>query len=212
MKYIVESTEEGFMCDSVLTVDEIKALFAETARQMAETDRKMAETDRLIDKVTLDIAENGRQIDALRKELGGVGDSNGLVAEDIVYNLLEKRMSFAGIDFDEIDRGLSRGKKLPNGERIRGEYDVILYNGTTIAIIEIKYRVRPKNIERLIDVQLPRFRQIFPYYKDFKVYLGLGGMSFEKGVEEEALLRGIGTLKLDGESVVEINDKNVKAW
>jgi hypothetical protein len=43
------------------------------------------------------------------------------------------------------------------------------------------------------------------------MYLGLGGMSFEKGIAEMAREQGIATLMLSGDAV-EINDKDVKAW
>jgi hypothetical protein len=43
------------------------------------------------------------------------------------------------------------------------------------------------------------------------MYLGLGGMTFERGVAEEAHRQGIATLMLSGDAV-EIDDKDVKAW
>jgi hypothetical protein len=67
-----------------------------------------------------------------------------------------------------------RPRKLPDGKNVTGEYDILLYNGTSVAIIEVKHRVRRDAFKRLIEVQMPRFRQIFPEYKDCKMYLGLG--------------------------------------
>jgi len=192
------------MGESVMTFEEIRALQAETAKQMAENAKKSAEIDVKIDKLTVDI-------DKMREELGNIGHNNGLVAEEIVYHSLNKNMTFAGIEFDSIDKGVTREKKLPDGKKVKGEYDVVLHNGTSVAIIEVKHRVGRESLTRLIEMQLPRFRQIFPQYKDFKMYLGLGGMSFEKGVEEEARRQGIATLMLSGDAV-EINDKDVKAW
>jgi len=120
-------------------------------------------------------------------------------------------MMFAGIEFDYIDHGLIRTRKLPDGSKIKGEYDVLLYNGTSIGLIEVKQRVGKEALDRLVNVQLPRFRQVFPQYANFKMYLGLGGMSFEKGIAEKAQSMGIATLMLSGDAV-DVNDKNVKAW
>jgi len=94
---------------------------------------------------------------------------------------------------------------------VNGEYDVFLKNGSAVAIIEVKQRVGKKALKHLIDVQLPRFKLFYPEYKDFKMYLSLGGMSFERGVAEEARRQGIATLMLSGDAV-EIDDKDVKAW
>jgi hypothetical protein len=118
---------------------------------------------------------------------------------------------FAGIKFDFIVHGTEQSRKLPDGKKVNGEYDVVLRNGSSIAIIEVKHRVGIDALTRLTTVQLPRFKQVYPEYKDFKMYLGLGGMTFERGVAEEAHRQGIATLMLSGDAV-EIDDKDVKAW
>ena len=192
------------MGGNVPTVEEIMAMFAESAKRSAEIDAR-------IDKLTQHVAKNDEKFAKMRKELGGIGDSNGFFAEDAIYESLYERKMFGGVKFGCVSRGMKGELELPNGEYIKGEYDVVLINSTSAAIVEAKYRVRKKDLDRLLTVQLPRFKLIFPVYATFKVYLGLGGMSFESGVEEEALQSGVGTLKLCGEAVV-INDKNVKAW
>ncbi|GBU20274.1 hypothetical protein R80B4_00150 [Fibrobacteres bacterium R8-0-B4] len=210
------------MDEYIPTFAEIRAQMAETGKQMeknakqlakideimAENAKKSAEIDARIDKVT---AELTRNIDKMREELGNIGNNNGLVAEEIVFHSLEKTLTFAGEKFDYIDHGLVRSRKTPDGKKVTGEYDVLLCNGTSAALIEVKHRVGKKALDRLIDVQLPRFRIVCPQYKDAKIYLGLGGMSFETGIAEEARSLGIATLTLSGDAV-EIDDEGVKAW
>ncbi|MCL1947912.1 MAG: hypothetical protein FWF51_12310, partial [Chitinivibrionia bacterium] len=82
----------------------------------------------------------------VHKELGGIGDSNGKFCETYFYNSLLNSMHFGGKDFDRIDKGLKRAQKLPDGKKIAGEYDVVMYNGDTIALIEVKYKVRKDHI------------------------------------------------------------------
>jgi len=196
--------KEGVMGEKLPTFEEMMAGFAEIRAGFAEIREMMAENAKKS-------AENDQKFADMREELGNIGHNNGLVAEEIVYHSLNKNMTFAGIEFDSIDKGFTREKKLPDGRKVKGEYDVILKNGSAIAIIEVKHRVGQEALDRLITVQLPRFKQIFPEYKDFKMYLGLGGMSFEKGIAEKAREQGIATLTLSGDAV-EINDANVKAW
>jgi hypothetical protein len=192
------------MGERTLTDEDIKAMFAESEKLLAKTIEQVDRTDK-------QMAETDRQIAKIHKELGNIGQNNGLIAEEIVFHSLEKDRIFAGIKFDFVDHGTVRSGALPDGKRVKGEYDVLLKNGTSVAIIEVKHRVGQEALERLIEVQLPRFRQIFPEHKDAKMYLGLGGMSFEKGVAEKARSLGIATLTLSGDAV-EINDKDVKAW
>jgi len=198
---------------------ETEMLLQELIKQQTENAKEMAQLREENDKEMAQLRENSeremaqlkKSQEEMQKVLSGIGISNGLVAEDLIFNSLNNRMSFGGITFDDIDQGIRRGKRLPDGSKVVGEYDVVLFNGAAIAIIDVKYRVRKEDIEYLIDVQMPKFKVLFPQYKDFNVYLGLGGMSFQRGVERDALQRGIGTFKLKGE-IVEINDKHLKVW
>jgi hypothetical protein len=199
------------MGERVPTFEEMMAGFAEIRAGLAETRAGLEKTEKLMAENAKKTAETDKKFAKIHKELGGIGENNGLVAEEIVFHSLAKNKIFAGIRFDSVDHGTVRSKTLPDGKEVKGEYDVLLYNGTSVAIIEVKHRVGRDALTRLIEVQLPRFRQIFPEYKDCKMYLGLGGMSFEKGIAEEAHRQGIATLTLSGDAV-EINDKDVKAW
>jgi type I site-specific restriction-modification system R (restriction) subunit len=199
------------MGERTLTDEDIKAMFSLSEKQLAKLIEQSEKTDRQIAETAKQMAETDKKIAKIHKELGGIGENNGLVAEEIVFHSLAKNKIFAGITFDFVDHGLVRSRKLLDGKNVTGEYDVLLYNGTSVAIIEVKHRVGQEALKRLIEVQLPRFRQIFPEHKDCKMYLGLGGMSFEKDIAEEARSLGIATLTLSG-NAVEINDKDVKAW
>ena len=195
----------------ILTYEELMALFAASEKRMAEHDKEMSELWKLHKENEKGSAELQKSQEEMQKVLSGIGISNGLVAEDLIFNSLNKSKLFGGITFDDIVQGIKRGKRLPDGSKVIGEYDVVLFNGAAIAIIDVKYRVRKEDIDYLIDVQMPKFKVLFPQYKDFDVYLGLGGMSFQKSVERDALQRGVGTFKLKGEAV-EINDKHLKVW
>jgi hypothetical protein len=206
------------MGKKVPTFEEIMAMFAESAKRGAEIDKQLAENAKQLAEIDKQMAETAKQMAEtdkkfakIHKELGGIGENNGLVAEEIVFHSLAKDKIFAGITFDSVDHGTVRSRTLPDGRSVTGEYDVLLENGSAVAIIEVKHRVGQEALKRLVEVQLPRFRQIFPEYKDCKMYLGLGGMSFEKGIAEEARSLGIATLTLSGDAV-EIDDKDVKAW
>lgn len=57
---------------------------------------------------------------------------------------------------------------------LQDEFDIILINGTSVAIIEIKYKVRPNDIEKLFK-KMENFRILFPIYKNYKLYAGMAG-------------------------------------
>jgi hypothetical protein len=77
----------------------------------------------------------------------------------------------------------------------------VLENGDTLAIIETKYEVRKEDVTKFATTQLPKFRTLFPKYSDYKILLGIGGMSFDNYVKEEANKYGIGLIKVVGDKV-----------
>ena len=143
--------------------------------------------------------ENREQIKEISKQIGGITKSNGKVAEATIYNSLERDMTFAGIEFDAIEKNKKLHSKKLN---LKGEYDVVMYNGDTLAIIEIKYNVERDDVNELIDKKkVEKFRLLFPEYKDYKILLGIGGGSFESDAEAEANKYGIGIIKVVGDKV-----------
>jgi len=67
-------------------------------------------------------------------------------------------MEFAGQKYDGIDSGLKRKIKSLN---LQGEYDLLLYNCTSVVIIEIKYSAEKKHIGWLLK-EATIFKQLFP--------------------------------------------------
>jgi len=154
------------------------------------------------------LMENHEQIKELFTSINGIANSNGEMAEEMIYNSFKRDKTFAGIKFDEIERNIKlKFKKL----NLEGEYDVVLQNGDTLAIIETKYKVRKKDVSKLVDKKLDNFRKRFSIFNDYKILLGVCGMSFENEAIVETNKNGIGIIKVVGDKV-EYQTKNVKIY
>ena len=86
---------------------------------------------------------------------------------------------------------------LSDGERLaaycdEGEYDIVMYNGDTVALIEVKYKAHTKDIAKLLKNEPQNFRQTFTEYKDYKFYLGLAQI-YESDLEICCLLNLLNT-------------------
>ena len=90
------------------------------------------------------------------------------------------------------------------------EHDILLVNGKSLAIIEVKYKAQRSDIQKLLD-RLPNFRTLFAEYKNRQIFLGLAAFSFDKSVEEEAEKAGIAIVKQVGDAVI-FKDEHVKAF
>ena len=158
---------------------------AETARQMEETDRKMKE---------------------LQKTVGGISNNQGSFAEAYFFNSFEQgKRNFFGEKFDEIAKNLTHF-----WQGIKDEYDIVLYNHASVALIEVKYKAHINDIPDVLK-KAETFRILFPNYKDFKIYLGLASLSFYPELEERCIEQGIAVIKQVGDTVV-INDKHLKVF
>ena len=184
------------------TFDMVWLMFAELGEQIKQNDKvlteRFAETDKMIQSLSANIDKNAVAIKETNQAIGGVAKSNGYMAEEAIFNALERDMSFAGIKFDDIDRAKKRKIKKLN---LEGEYDVMLKNGDTIALIEIKHRVREGTAHKLATEKLNNFRKLYSEYEKYEIVLGIGGMSFEGNAIEEAKANGVGVIKIVGEKV-----------
>jgi len=164
-----------------------------------------------IDAMTKESENGWKKIDdsikAMHQELGGISKSNGEVAETYFVNSFTNSMQFAGQEYDSFTPNLKKKDKKLN---LQGEYDLVMYNCTSIAIIEIKYKAREKDVQKLL-MKAPIFKQLFPQYANYGLYLGLAAFHFEENTEEASIEQGIAVIKEVGNNVV-INDKNLKLF
>jgi len=144
---------------------------------------------------------------AMQKEVGGISNSNGAMAESYFVNSFTQSMQFAGQKYDEISPNLSRKIKSLN---LQGEYDLVLYNCSSVVIIEIKYKADNDDIEELLE-KAPIFKKLYPQYANFDLYLGLAALHFNKKVEKESIKQGIAVIKQIGDAMV-INDAHLRRF
>ena len=144
---------------------------------------------------------------AMQKEMGGISNSNGDVAESYFINSFERSMQFAGQRYDNIDSNVRRKNRQL---RLQGEYDIVLYNCSSVAIIEIKYKAKKEDVEPLLN-KAQTFKQLFPEYAHYDLYVGLAGMHVNITAEREAIKQGVAVIKQVGDNMV-INDAHLKTF
>jgi hypothetical protein len=207
-----------------ITYDEVMAMMAENSAQLAKTDVQMAEnavrfeeTRKLIAAnaaeakarsalIDAQIAETEKTVKSISEQLGNIGHNNGEFAEEYFANDLEDKKTFAGMLFDEVGRNIKgiHGK-------LKDEFDIVMYNSVAVVIMEIKYKVHVNYLEEMVEKKVKNFRELFPYYKDYKIYLGIGSMSFYDDVVTKAKELGIAILRQKGETI-EVDTETIKAY
>jgi len=90
---------------------------------------------------------------------------------------------------------------------LEDEFDIVLVNETSIAIVEVKHKAHPKLIEHMLAKKIPNFRTLFPYYQELKLYGVIASMVSNHKLIEKAKEAGLFFLTQQGNHVVLVNDK-----
>lgn len=157
-----------------------------TDEQLAKTDAQLAKTD--------------AQLAKTERILSGIGINLGHAAEEFFAHSLQKNKKLGKIKFDAVALQLKAHKG-----KLQDEFDVVMYNGSSVGLVEVKHKVHPSDIEQLISRKLPNFRTLFPQYAASEFYLGIAGMSIPQEVAEMAENEGVAVLRQAGD-VLLMND------
>ena len=140
--------------------------------------------------------KSDRRLDKLGKLVGNISNNQGDIAEEFFYNSLKIKPSMAGINYDFIDKNVTRSKN-----NIEDEYDILLVNGKDIAIIETKYKAHTSDIEKLINKKYENFKKLYPEYKDYNHHLGLASFNMNEDVKELASKNNVILLQRKGDII-----------
>jgi hypothetical protein len=187
----------------------LEAQREESAKEVAEL-RELQKKNEEIQKKNEKIQKKKdekfyRKLDRIAERLGAISDNIGHHAEQYFQDALSRKLEFGGEKYDKLIRNLKfEGKE-------NSEFDIVLVNGKSIAIIEAKSRIHPDFIKIMTTKKAPQLRKYFPEYKDYKLYLGVAGFSFDDSVLEKAKESGIGIIRQVGEAV-EMYDENLRVY
>ncbi len=151
---------------------ELRQLFREVAEMQKKTDEK---------------------IDKLAKLYGNVSKNQGDVAEEFFYNTIKINLKIGNLQFYDISLNMFKERG-----GIKDEFDIVVTNGDSIAIIEVKYKAHENDVEKLKEKKISNFRKLYPIYKDYKIYAGIAGFHISESVLKKAEEYGFFVLKRNG--------------
>jgi hypothetical protein len=164
---------------------------------------KTAETERNLNEM---FAKTDRQMKELQRQYGGISNSNGDMAEEYFFNAFKRNKTFGQETFEHVLRN-----KWIDTDDWHAEFDLLLLNGKSVVIIEVKYKADDNiKIQKLVSRVRP-FKALFPEYKNHKIYLGVAAMSFNKYLVKELRQAGIATIHQVGNKMV-VYDQELKVF
>jgi hypothetical protein len=183
---------------NAMTNDELRALVAGLSIAQAKTEALIAQTEAQLNKTM-------KTVESVGKQLGSIGRNQGHVAEEFFYNSLRSKPVLGDVTFDTVLANVEAGTK-----KHQAEFDVLMSNGNSAAVLEIKYIVHQTDLDH-VEKNLKRYRDVFPQHKKYKLYGGVAGFSISQDVTKEAKRRGLFVLKRKGE-IITSDVKEMKSF
>jgi vacuolar-type H+-ATPase subunit I/STV1 len=169
---------------------------AEIDRRQAEIDRRQAEIDRRRAEIDRQQAETGMQIKELSKNIGGLNNSFGKWAEEMVSAKLWEKFKALGYTF-------TRGgpMKFWENDRTVAQVDMLLENGDYAMPVEIKSELTVDDVDDHLE-RIGKLREQLDKRGDRRKLVGaVAGMVVRGNVREYAQKKGLYVLVQSGDSV-----------
>jgi len=179
-------------------IDRDRIANAELRASIAELRESQKETGEYLSRI-------GKKVDDMRITLGNLGVIDGKVAEDLFYRNVRHVFRQKNISFSDVQRNV-RKKGIP------GEYDIVAVNNGRVLVVEVKKKMEQHMIDDFLDRRIPKFRQIFPEYRDFPLIGGVGALVMQDSISRYAEKKGLYVMTQNGEGgAMLINRENFMA-
>jgi len=182
-----------------LTFEKVWQMFQETRLQMQETDRKFQETDRKFQETDKRFKKTDRALKHATKIVSGLGINIGEQAEEYFKGALENMNEIFGIPYKQV------GSMERINKKMQGQYDIVLYNGNKMVVIEVKNKLHPKDVEDFHTRKLPMFKELFSEYADKTIIGGLAALSVPKDAADRAQELGYLVMSRWGQKIRVLN-------
>jgi hypothetical protein len=193
-------TERPMPTGEGLTFEKVWAMFQETDKKFQEANKRLEKTERMIDKNGKQLDKTERMIIRNGRQIGGLHRSFGEIAEHLVAPGIEKRFNQLGYHFDEM---APKGHKIIDKEtgKVLTEIDILLENGDTIIVVEVKAKPAIQDIEHHIKrIEILRNRR--HSINDKRKILGaIAGAIYEDEVKEAVREAGFFVIEQSGDTM-----------
>jgi len=160
-----------------------------------ETDRQIKETDRIL---TEKFTETDRKLEKVADFYGGLSKNIGFAVEEFFYRYFFAHPKLGPIEFQDVKRNL---------KGLRREYDLTMINGDIVVLTEIKHKIHPNQIDKLLLKKIPDFKLDYPELAGHKLFGAIASFSIPDKIEKMAKEKGLFVLAQSGEKVNVLNEE-----
>jgi hypothetical protein len=191
-----------------MTDKELKELIESLAIAQKKTDEQLKKTDKelreMFDRADVRMEKLERKIGRIGELVGNMSNNQGEVTEEYFVNSLKNILRIGELKFDYLLENIHLQTK-----KINDEFDILLVNGISVALIEVKYKVHPKVIDSL-EKKIEHLKMMREY-KGYKIYAGVAGFKIPEEVIKKAKKKGYFVLKRKGDIIEEYTQNLIPA-
>jgi len=101
--------------------------------------------------------------------------------------------------FDDKKFAFSSVRRNVKKKGVSGEYDIVAVGKNSVLVVEVKKKMEQHMIDEFLSKKIPKFRQIFPEYRDFPLIGGVGALVMQDAISRYAEKKGLYVLTQNGE-------------
>lgn len=201
-----------FFAESRATFQEEMRLWREESERAAErrsAEMKEAETKRIAEMKEAE-AKSEREMQALRTELGKLGNRLGDFVQEMVKPAAVRLFQQRGLP---VHRVMSNMKYLNDDRQSILEVDLFVINGTVGILIECKSNASIDDVNEHLE-RLEKFRVYFSEYHAITLHAAIAAMVMPDEVARYAYKKGMFVMVQNGDSIDIKNDDKFmpKTW
>ena len=188
-----------------LTYEKVWAMFQETREQIKETDRQMKETDRKFQESREELDRRMKETD---RRIGELGNRFGELAEHLVAPSIMEKFNELHFTFENS----SQNHEICDAEgRCIAEIDLLLENGNTVMVVEVKAKPQQKDVDEHIK-RIEILRRRADTRNDTRKFQGaIAGAIMSESVRDYAHKTGFYVIEQTGDTVKISIPENFKA-
>ncbi|MDR0652828.1 MAG: hypothetical protein LBG12_05920 [Synergistaceae bacterium] len=182
-----------------LTFEKVWAMFQESDRQMQELRESQRESQRETERLMRESQlEMERVVKETSKNIGGLNNSFGELAEHLVAPNIEEKFNALGYHFE----GISPNQKIKNEKgQIIAEIDILLENDEYSVAVEVKSKPKRADIDDF-EKRLEVLRKYKDKHHDIRRIRGaIAGAVFQDDVKSAVLKAGFYAIEQTGDTV-----------
>lgn len=194
-----ELVEQQKRTDAQIAAGEARQ--AKTDAQLAKTDAQLAKTDAQLAKTDAQLEKVSRKLGRLGELVGGISNNQGDIAEEFFYRSFLKNPTLGTMQFDSVSRNLNNKKG-----NVQEEYDLVLINGDSLAVLEIKAKAHVKDLEVMVTRKMPHFPLLFREFSHYRRYAGIATLVANDALIAKARELGLYLLTQQGDHQVVVQE------